>query len=210
MTPLAIINQAVRDTVLDHLALLFLAGAANDTATARQAASEMLAAYNVGSDEELRLAAEIISFGFRALQALGQAAAPALSLDAVLGLHGSAVSLSREGHKSQRKLDQLQRARRPGAQSRPSKQQAAAVLAEPAPEPAKIHVAPPVPVAKQVAVKPVIHGKGQTWTQMYHQRQSAKRIAKNLEKNRLKHLAQSALATASAASVVAAAPLAQG
>jgi hypothetical protein len=118
------ITPAIVDTILEHLAPHFLLGADNDLPTARQAASQMLAAYAVETDEELRLAAEIVSFGFHALEALSEAAAADLSLNKKLRLRGSAVSLSREAHKSQRKLDQLQRARltasrQPEAQPRP-------------------------------------------------------------------------------------------
>jgi hypothetical protein len=105
------ITPAIVDTILEHLAPHFLLGAGNDLLTARQAASQMLAAYAVETDEELRLAAEVVSFGFHALEALSEAAAADLSLNKKLRLRGSAVSLSREAHKSQRKLDQLQRAR---------------------------------------------------------------------------------------------------
>jgi hypothetical protein len=105
------ITPAIMDTILEHLAPHFLLGADNDLPTARQAASQMLAAYAVETDEELRLAAEIVSFGFHALEALSEAAPADLSLNKKLRLRGSAVSLSREAHKSQRKLDQLQRAR---------------------------------------------------------------------------------------------------
>ena len=77
---------------------------------ARHAASHLLAAYNVATEEELGLAGEIVSFGFHALEALSEAAAPDLSMNQKLRLRGSAVSLSREAHKAQRKLDQLQKA----------------------------------------------------------------------------------------------------
>lgn len=107
----AAIAPAILDTILGRLACLFLTGAGGDKATARQAALQMLGAFNVETAEQLRLAADIISFGLHALEALSQAADPELSLNRVLRLRGSAVSLSREAHKSQRKLDQLQRAR---------------------------------------------------------------------------------------------------
>ena len=110
---------AILDTVLGRLAVLFLTGAAGDLLTARDAARQMLAAYHPATPDELHLAAEIISFSAHALEALGQAASPDLSLNQKLRLRGSAVSLSRESHKSQRKLDQLQKARRTGATAQP-------------------------------------------------------------------------------------------
>ena len=68
------------------------------------------------TEEELRLAADIIGFGFHALDALGQAMAPDLPLKDVLSLRGSAVNLNRQSHRSQRKLDQLRRDR-PGGRA---------------------------------------------------------------------------------------------
>jgi hypothetical protein len=106
----ATIAPDVLDIILGHLASLFLC--AGDPAAARHAASQMLAAYKAETEQELHLAADIISFGLHALEALSQATAPDLSPNQVLRLRGSAVSLSRESHKAQRKLDQLQRARR--------------------------------------------------------------------------------------------------
>lgn len=84
--------------------LLLLASASGNPAMARDAATQMLAAYNVGSEEELRLASEVISFGFHALQALGQAVDPTLSLNKITGLRGSAVSLRRKSRPSFRSL----------------------------------------------------------------------------------------------------------
>ena len=99
------------DTVLGHLAPHFLATTNGDLPAARHAASHLLAAYNAATEEELGLAGEIVSFSFHALEALSEAAAPDLSMNQKLRLRGSAVSLSREAHKAQRKLDQLQKAR---------------------------------------------------------------------------------------------------
>jgi hypothetical protein len=115
----------------------------------------MLAACYPETQDEPRLAAEIISFSFQALEALSHAAGPDISLNHKLRLRGSAVSLSRESHKAQRKLDQLQKARRA------------------TPRPAEIP-APAAPPVKPAAL---------TWTQAYEKRQTAKRIARNLEKN---------------------------
>jgi hypothetical protein len=112
------------DTVLDHLSLLFHTAGPQ---AARQAAHQMVTAYNPATMEELALAADIVSFRLHALQALGKACEPGLSLAKVLRLRGSAVSLSREAHKSQRKLDQLQKARAAVAE--------AALPDQPAPRP---------------------------------------------------------------------------
>ena len=116
----AAITPAQLDTVLGSLAPLFLTGANGDLPTARHAAAQILAAYDAETPDELSLAAQIISFGFEALTALSQAANPDLPLTRVLRLRGSAVSLSREGHKARRKLDQLQRGRRIGVPAQPA------------------------------------------------------------------------------------------
>src|SRR5476649_2930005 len=110
----ATIAPAILDTVVGRLAVLFLTGAAGDMTAAREAARQMLAAHNAETLGELTLAAEVISLQLHTLEALSYAADPQLSLNNILRLRGSAVSLSRESHKAQRKLDQLQAARRAG------------------------------------------------------------------------------------------------
>jgi hypothetical protein len=105
---------AILDTILARLALLFLIGAKGDEAAARHAAAEMLASYQPQTTAELRLAANAISFSFHALEALSQSAHPDMSLNKILRLRGSAVSLSRESFKAERRLDEVQHARRAG------------------------------------------------------------------------------------------------
>jgi hypothetical protein len=144
------VTPAILDTILGRLALLFLSGAGGDLPTARHAASRMLAAYHAETPDELRLAAEIISFGLHALEALGQAAAEDLALSKVLRLRGSAVSLSRESHKAQRKLDQLQRDRDADV-TEPAE---AAIQAEPAMPPQQAS-ALPAPVNQPPVPSPV-------------------------------------------------------
>jgi hypothetical protein len=184
----ALILPAILDTVLGRLALLFLTGAGGDLATARHAASQMLAAYNVESPNELRLAAEIMSFGFHALEALSQAAAPGLPLTKILRLRGSAVSLSREAHKAQRKLDQLQRDRRAGIPAQPVENVAAPP--DTAPTRPQIDKALALIEATREAMTSAAKNGGQTWTQSYQQRLTAKRIADNLKKNQAAHARQ--------------------
>ncbi len=159
---------AVVETVLTRLATLFLTGAAGDLTAARQAAAQMLAAYDPQTEDELRLAANIVGFSFHALEALGQAATPDMPLTKILRLRGGAVSLSRESHKAQRRLDQLQKDRRQGIPA-----QLAETRREPAPKIQKtldlIKDARTVTVAAKT--------KGLTWTQAYEQRQRDLRIA---------------------------------
>jgi hypothetical protein len=115
----ALFSTAILETILIRLAALFLTGAGGDSIAARQAALQMLGAYRPETEDELRLAANIIGFGLHALEALGQASTPDLSLTRILRLRGSAVSLSREAAKAQRSLDQLQKARRQDMQAQP-------------------------------------------------------------------------------------------
>ncbi len=114
------LSSVILQTILGRLAVLFLTGAGGDVAAARQAAVEMLDSFAPQTVHELRLAAEIISFSFHALEALAQAADPLLPPTRVLRLRGSAVSLSRDAHKSQRRLEQLQQARRAGVPIHPA------------------------------------------------------------------------------------------
>jgi hypothetical protein len=176
------IPQAVLDTVLNRLALLFLA-AAGDPATARQAAAQLLAAYHAETPDELSLASEIISFGLHALEALSYASDPELSLNSILRLRGSAVSLSREQHKAQRQLDRLQRAR---AQHQPAETSPT----PPRPQAEKaLGLVETVREATQAATKT---GGKIPWSQAYQKRQLVARMAENAKKNQAKHASQTA------------------
>jgi hypothetical protein len=175
------LQAAILDTILGRLALLFLTGAGGDPVAARHAASQMLAAYHPETENELSLAAEIISFAFHALEALSQATDPDVSLNRQLRIRGSAVSLSRESHKSQRKLDQLQKARRAGVSNQPMQAQAA----QPEPVRPGIDKALQLIEATREAVPTASRNGRQSWTQGYQQRQAARRIAENLRKNQV-------------------------
>jgi hypothetical protein len=172
------ITPIILDTILGHLAPHFLTSTNGDLPSARHAASHILAAYNVETEEELRLAAEIVSFGFHALEALGQAAAPDLPLNKTLRLRGSAVSLSREAHKSQRKLDQLQRARRT-ATAAPQAQ------ASPAPDkPGTEQAIGLIEFAREALEASTKTGGAAAWTLSRQQRRAAERIAENFKRNK--------------------------
>src|SRR5471030_1229833 len=95
---------AILETILTRLAALFLTGAAGDLTAARHAAT-------------------IIGFSFQSLEALGQAAAPDLLITRILRLRSCAVSLSRESQKAERRLEQLQKARRQGIPEHPANAQ---------------------------------------------------------------------------------------
>jgi hypothetical protein len=136
------IPAAIIETILTRLAVLFLTGAAGDMTAARDAASQMLAAYHPETLEELTLAASIIGFSFQALEALSQAADPDKSLTRIIRLRGSAVTLSRESTKAATQLAQFQKSRQQPSPAQPETQPEPA---QPAPkaEPAVIAVAVP-------------------------------------------------------------------
>jgi hypothetical protein len=168
-------TPAILDTVLGHLAGHFMGSTNNDLPTARHAASRMLAAYNAESEDELHLAADIVSFGFHALEALSEASAPELSLNNRLRLRGSAVSLSRESHKARRKLDQLQRARLTAAPQ--PEAQAAAATDNATTEQALGLI--------EFAREAIDASKKKTaWTPSRDQRRAAERITANLLRNK--------------------------
>ena len=189
------IPQTLLNMVLGRLTQLFRIAAGDDPTAARQAAGQMLAAYQTETEEELTLAAEIISFRLHTMEALSDAADPDLSLNKILRLRGSAVSLSREAHKSQRKLDQLQRDRRAGIPGQ---------SANPEPEAsANPKIEQTIEAARPAATKPA--GKI-TWSQSFQKRQLAQRIAANGKKNQARHAAQTAGLNATSVSALASRP----
>jgi hypothetical protein len=154
---------AILDTILSYLTTLFLPGTAGDFTAARRAAGQMLAAYQPQTEDELRLAAAIVSFSLQALDSLSQAASPDLPLTKILRLRGSAVSLSRESDKAQRRLEHLQQTRR----------QTEAIETEAIrPEAIRPEAEPPLAPASAKL----------TWTQAYEQRQRDQRIAASLKR----------------------------
>jgi hypothetical protein len=103
----ATITAAFLDKLLTLLAPLFLTATGGNVEAARDAVRSTLASYHARTDTELRLIALIIAFGFGALDALGKAAGPDLSLNQVMRLRSNATSLSRAGHQNQAVLDKL-------------------------------------------------------------------------------------------------------
>jgi hypothetical protein len=175
---------AIVETILTHFATLFLTGAGGDPSAARHAAAQMLAAYHPETPIELRLAANIIGFSFHALEALGQATIPNMSLNRILRLRGSAV----------RRLDRLQQARRQGMQPL----QADIQKAEAQPEP-KIEQALAL-IQETSAIAVAAKADGLTWTQAYEQRQRDTRIAASLKRAEARSAAQPTPATPGAIS----------
>jgi hypothetical protein len=177
---------AILETVLSGLAALFLAGANGDIAAARQAASQMLDAYHPRTEDEFRLAANIIGFSFQALEALGQAAAPDLPLTRAMRLRGSAVSLSREAARAERRLAQLRKqaaAAEIGAAASPKIEQAS--------PPLPLAPIPPVSIKTPGKIARAAEAKGITWTQAYAERQCAARIAASIKRAEDRVAAQS-------------------
>lgn len=164
------IPAAVLQTILGSLASLFLPAANGDPTAAYHAAAHTIAGHHPETEDEYRLAAQIEIFGHQALQALAQAADPDLPLTRILRLRGSAVSLSRESHKAQRRLAQLQKSRRDGQP------------AEPLPPPAASAESAMALVQETARVKAAAIASGQTWTQAYKQHQREKRLANRLPK----------------------------
>ncbi|HEX3574708.1 MAG TPA: hypothetical protein VHU42_08925 [Rhodopila sp.] len=119
MSQPAAITAAFLDKILTLLAPLFLAATGGDMAAARDAVRSTLANSHARTDAELRLTALVIAFGFGALDALGKAVDPDLSVNQVLRLRTNATALSRASHQNQAVLDRMHKAE----------------PAEPAPEP---------------------------------------------------------------------------
>jgi hypothetical protein len=188
MSAAAPLLPAILDTVLGRLTVLFLSGANGDMEAARQAAAQMLTAYSPETHDELRLAANVISFSLHALEALSQAATPDMPLNKILRLRGGAVSLSRESDKAERRLAQLQHNRRDDIQPQPAE-----------PEPAETPRAENA-IALIESIRPQIRTTSKTdapiWSKAYQQQQAARRITENLKKNQAAHLAATASSTA--------------
>jgi hypothetical protein len=173
MPLLTTLPAAILETILVRLAALFLIGAGNDIAAARQAAAEMLNAYNPETPEELRLAANIIGFSFQALEALAQAAGPDLPITRILRLRGSAVSLNRESAKAERRLAQLQKAR----------QQAIPAEIQPQPVQPKPKIENAIALIQDTnTVAAAAKANGVTWTRAHELRQRDLRIAASLKR----------------------------
>jgi hypothetical protein len=167
------VPAAILETILARLAVLFLTAAGGDTEAARQAALHMLHAYHPETEDELRVAANIVVFSFQALEALSQAAAPDLPLTRILRLRSGAVSLSRESAKAERRLAQLQKARQQGLEPE--------IQPEPAQLPPKVEK-PLALIRDTNTVAAAAKANNLTWTQAYEQRQRDARIAASLKR----------------------------
>ncbi|MDR3532060.1 MAG: hypothetical protein P4L90_16110 [Rhodopila sp.] len=203
-----LVTPAILDKVIGDLVPVFLTSVGGDLIAARNAAGSMLAAYDVETEEELRLAAEITSFGFGALDALGKSMNPDLPLNAVLRLRGCANSLQRSKHQCQRALDALRKRRRLAAVT------AAEALA-PSPASDNPDPAPPVATPDRPGIdkalgliefaREALEASGkkgvQSWGLSRQKRRAAERIAENFKRNQAEHARREALRDEEQASV---------
>ncbi|MFO1024838.1 MAG: hypothetical protein U1E70_06630 [Acetobacteraceae bacterium] len=109
----ASIPDAIVETILLRLLTLFLSGADGDAAAARAAALHMLGSFRPTDEQQLCLAADIVSFELHALEALRQSDEPDIPAAQILRLRGGAVSMNREAHRARQELQRLQRAAAP-------------------------------------------------------------------------------------------------
>ncbi len=100
-------TSAFQDKVLTLLAPLFLVATRGDVGAAREAVRTTLVGYRARTDDELRLAALVVAFGFGALDALSRATSPDLTLEAVMDLRDNAITLNQAGDRAQTALDRL-------------------------------------------------------------------------------------------------------
>jgi hypothetical protein len=100
-------TTAFQNKILALLAPLFLVATGGDVGAAREAVRATLVDYRARTDDELRLAALVVAFGFGTLDALSRAANPDLTLDAVMDLRDNAIALSQAGDRAQTALDRL-------------------------------------------------------------------------------------------------------
>ena len=194
-----ILPAAALETIVINLAALFLSGANGDMDVARDAARQMLAAYNPETEDELRFASNLIGFSFHSIIALGQAAATDMSLNQAMRLRGGAISLCRASEKAERRLRDLQKARRENA----------------APAPAE-HTAVPEPVVEKAValgaetgkVAAVAKAEGLTWSQAYEKRQRDQRtvVSQTRAQDRIAEMVAAELAQHAAARQMAGGP----
>ena len=200
----ATIPAAIIETILAHLAPIFLLGAQGNQDAARQAALHLLISYKPRNEQELGLAADIISYSFHGLEALTQSAAPDTPLPRILRLRSGAVSLNREAHRCRKKLEALQR-------SEPTEPQAETV-----PTPGRISAEAAIELveqAQQVADKfnkNAQQGRygGMTYSQALSKRMTAQRMAEKARRRAAENGSRMELASTGPASMAAPPPMA--
>lgn len=99
-------SSVIVERIVRVLSRFLLDGASGDAAQARLAATELLQSYGARTGADLLLAAQIIAFGFAALDNLGQSFAdPDLTLAKIMRLRGNANALNRAAQQCRRALD---------------------------------------------------------------------------------------------------------
>jgi hypothetical protein len=155
---------ALLEMFVSFLLPLLLPAAGGDPAAARAAVLELLAEYDPRTARELDLAAEAIANSVKSLTMLAQSAEPGLSQKALSDTLRWATSLSREGHRAQRRLDQMQRARRAAARAELAALTESASLVEPDALLETVAV-PAVADLPEVAADDALTGAAQTETE---------------------------------------------
>jgi hypothetical protein len=113
------------------LTAFFMDGAAGDTTLARAAATELIAAYRIGSSLEIQMAAECIAFAYSAMEALRQVQVnPEISDSKRLRLRNGAASLHRASQRNRRSLDALHKYRNTAPEPQPGLQRVPEELTE--------------------------------------------------------------------------------
>ena len=186
------LSPTILAATVNQIAPLFMPGAKGDEQAARDAVTTLLADYKPQTNEELTLAADIVHYRFLAMDNLARSSDPELSLTKVLRLRGSAVSLSREAHKAQRKLDKLQAistiatsqpaAQPEAAQSEPAQSERA--QSEPAQPPAASPSQPAPPTAAELAAlqtaREILNGKKPITASTFGGNDAAQQMRKRL------------------------------
>jgi hypothetical protein len=187
----ATLPQAILDTILSRLALLFLSGAGDNMAVARDAVRQLQPGNRPRAQSRGRNHQPPNARAGRA-QLRRQ---PRYGANKILRLRGSAVSLSREQHKAHRKLDQIQKVRRAGLQPQ---------VAEPLPTDPKIEKAIAVVQAERPAAPAQASPKFPS-LHTFHKQEAARLITENLRKKQADYASQIAAAaqpTTSSASAI--------
>jgi hypothetical protein len=172
-------DAIAREQVVSSLTPFFLDAARGNQDHARAAADAMLNGYGAQTTEDIQLAAQIIAFGFAALDSLCRSAAePDLPVNIQLRLRGNANAMNRAAQQCRRAL-QLRRKAGATPQSAGAPSQDAA-----SPEPrtfTEADVAAAMKKASEViayARSDLKSGKPTTYTQRMHERERLKRLAK--------------------------------
>ena len=176
--PFPAIAQPIVNLVISRVLPLLLPAVAQDIAAARALAIALLEALGPETDDEFHLAAEITSLRLTVLAALAEAAEPDVPLRDRIRARSGAVSLSREAQRVREALAALQDVRL-----------ANTLPAEPEPVLTAETTAELEKIARTVLEETGKKRDGVTWTQAYHQRLRANRIAASAKKNQARYLA---------------------